>query len=85
MHTQFVQTLTCTSYIRAHICDRLLVLMALSIGLDFAERIRKEKEGEAKFNFLNPGNPYHAYFLHKIEEIKSGVSSMTLLLCIRVV
>jgi hypothetical protein len=40
--------------------------------MDFAEKIRKEKEGETKFNFLNPSNPYHAFFLHKVEDFKSG-------------
>jgi hypothetical protein len=42
--------------------------------MEFAERIRKEKEGEAKFNFLNPTNPYHAFYLHKIEAFKSGAA-----------
>ncbi|EDQ86920.1 uncharacterized protein MONBRDRAFT_33566 [Monosiga brevicollis MX1] len=41
-------------------------------GWDFADRIRKEKAGEVKFNFLQPDNPYHAYFVHMVEEVRSG-------------
>ena len=44
--------------------------------MDFAERIRKEKEGEVKFNFLNQSNPYHAFFLHKVEEFRSGTAGV---------
>lgn len=43
-------------------------------GWDFVERIREEKKGEAKFNFLKANNPYHGYFLHRIDEFKDGVS-----------
>lgn len=43
-----------------------------AVGWEFADRIRKEKESEVKFNFLNSNNPYNAYFLHMIEEIRSG-------------
>ena len=28
--------------------------------------------GNVKFNFLNPTDPYHAYYQHKINEIKEG-------------
>lgn len=43
--------------------------------MDYAEKIRKEKEGETKFNFLNPSNPYYPFFLHKVEDFKAGGSS----------
>eukprot|EP01147_Barroeca_monosierra_P001370 gene1371-4545_t len=44
----------------------------------FAERIRKEKEGDVKFNFLKPNNPYHAYFIHMVEEVKAGRATASL-------
>lgn len=28
--------------------------------------------GNAKFNFLNFGEPYHAYYQHKVKEFKEG-------------
>jgi len=43
-----------------------------SIGLQFQERIRLNEAGNVKFNFLNPTDPYHAYYQHKINEIKEG-------------
>jgi len=30
--------------------------------------------GNTKFNFLNRHDPYHAYYQHKINEIKEGVA-----------
>lgn len=59
-----------------NIVDKTAAFVAKN-GLDFAERIRKEKEGEVKFNFLNPGNPYHVYFQHKVTEFKEGKSELT--------
>lgn len=44
-------------------------------GWEFVERIREQKKGEVKFNFLKANNPYHAYFLHRIDEFKAGVEA----------
>ncbi|XP_065902944.1 splicing factor 3A subunit 1-like [Dysidea avara] len=41
-------------------------------GLQFQERIRLNEAGNTKFNFLNPTDPYHAYYMHKINEIREG-------------
>lgn len=35
-------------------------------GPDFEARIRQNEINNAKFNFLNPGDPYHAYYEHKV-------------------
>ena len=43
-------------------------------GPEFAERIKQNEAGNPKFNFLNPSDPYHAYYVHKIGEIKEGVA-----------
>lgn len=41
-------------------------------GWDIAERLRQEKAGEVKFNFLKSENPYHAYFLNMVEDVRAG-------------
>ncbi|XP_019853715.1 PREDICTED: splicing factor 3A subunit 1-like [Amphimedon queenslandica] len=43
-------------------------------GPEFEGRIRLNEANNTKFNFLNFGDPYHAYYQHKIKEIKEGVS-----------
>lgn len=43
-------------------------------GPEFEERIRLNEAGNSKFNFLNRTDPYHAYYDHKIKEIKEGVA-----------
>ena len=40
------------------------------IGPEFESRIRQNEINNPKFNFLNPGDPYHAYFQQKIADIK---------------
>lgn len=39
-------------------------------GPEFESRIRQNEINNPKFNFLNPGDPYHAYFQQKIADIK---------------
>ncbi|XP_034941201.1 splicing factor 3A subunit 1 [Chelonus insularis] len=41
-------------------------------GPEFESRIRQNELGNAKFNFLNFGDPYHAYYQHKVKEFKEG-------------
>ena len=44
------------------------------LGLVFEERIKLNEANNTKFNFLNKHDPYHAYYEHKIKEIKEGVA-----------
>jgi len=44
------------------------------VGPEFEGRIRLNEAGNTKFNFLNPHDPYHAYYRHKIVEIQEGVA-----------
>ncbi|VFQ73504.1 unnamed protein product [Cuscuta campestris] len=37
-------------------------------GPDFERRIIHSNAGNAKFNFLNPSDPYHAYYQHRLSE-----------------
>ncbi len=41
-------------------------------GPDFETRIRQNEQNNPKFNFLNIGDPYHAYYQHKVKEIQEG-------------
>ncbi|XP_045467739.1 splicing factor 3A subunit 1 [Harmonia axyridis] len=41
-------------------------------GPEFEARIRHNELGNPKFNFLNPGDPYHAYYQHKVNDFREG-------------
>ncbi|RXG56654.1 Splicing factor 3A subunit 1 [Armadillidium vulgare] len=41
-------------------------------GPEFEARIRQNEQNNAKFNFLNVGDPYHAYYQHKVNECRAG-------------
>ena len=45
-------------------------LMLVPLGPEFESRIRQNEINNPKFNFLNPGDPYHAYFQQKVADIK---------------
>ncbi|CAH2085834.1 unnamed protein product [Euphydryas editha] len=46
-------------------------------GPEFEARIRQNELGNPKFNFLNSGDPYHAYYQHKVKEIREGKGTDT--------
>ena len=41
-------------------------------GPEFETRIRQNELNNPKFNFLNPADPYHAYYQHKVNEFHEG-------------
>ncbi|KAA0203292.1 hypothetical protein HAZT_HAZT003691 [Hyalella azteca] len=41
-------------------------------GVEFESRIRINEQNNPKFNFLNPGDPYHAYYQHKVQDCRAG-------------
>ena len=41
-------------------------------GPDFESRIKANEQGNRKFNFLKEGDPYHAYYLHKVKDFIEG-------------
>ncbi|XP_042894743.1 splicing factor 3A subunit 1 [Parasteatoda tepidariorum] len=41
-------------------------------GPEFEARIRQNEINNKKFNFLNVGDPYNAYYQHKVKEFKEG-------------
>ncbi|KAK7256058.1 hypothetical protein RIF29_29491 [Crotalaria pallida] len=43
-------------------------------GPEFEKRIMANNAGNAKFNFLNASDPYHAYYQHKLAEFRASSS-----------
>ena len=41
-------------------------------GPEFEQRIKQNELNNPKFTFLNAGDPYHAYYQHRVEEIRDG-------------
>eukprot|EP00958_Prasinococcus_capsulatus_P024131 scaffold3734_cov425-Prasinococcus_capsulatus_cf.AAC.9 len=41
-------------------------------GAEFERRILANEKSNAKFNFLNANDPYHAFYRHRIKEIQEG-------------
>ncbi|KAJ4973683.1 hypothetical protein NE237_006857 [Protea cynaroides] len=44
-------------------------------GPDFEKRIIANNAGNAKFNFLNSSDPYHAYYQHRLSEFRTQLQS----------
>ncbi|CAF0930259.1 unnamed protein product [Adineta steineri] len=41
-------------------------------GPSFESKVKEAEANNSKFNFLNPHDPYHAYYLHKVKESMEG-------------
>lgn len=41
-------------------------------GPEFEQRIQQNEQNNPKFNFLKPGDPYNAYFKHKVREFQEA-------------
>eukprot|EP00092_Neocalanus_flemingeri_P015148 GFUD01016365.1.p1 GENE.GFUD01016365.1~~GFUD01016365.1.p1 ORF type:complete len:693 (-),score=250.90 GFUD01016365.1:3063-5141(-) len=41
-------------------------------GIEFEQRIKQNEINNPKFNFLNTGDPYHAYYQHRVVVIREG-------------
>ncbi|KAI8337154.1 hypothetical protein BC941DRAFT_353306 [Chlamydoabsidia padenii] len=47
-------------------------------GPQLEDHIRENERHNAKFCFLNPTDPYHAYYQYKLREARSGVGKCNL-------
>ncbi|GBG81804.1 hypothetical protein CBR_g33984 [Chara braunii] len=45
------------------------------LGPEFEKRILATERNNVKFNFLLQSDPYHAYYLHKVNEFKNALSA----------
>jgi len=41
-------------------------------GIEFEQRIKQNEINNPKFNFFNTGDPYHAYYQHRVVVIREG-------------
>lgn len=53
------------------IVDKTATFVARN-GPEFEEKIRANEISNPKFNFLSSNDPYHAYYQHKIKELREG-------------
>ncbi|EAU88157.1 pre-mRNA splicing factor [Coprinopsis cinerea okayama7 len=55
------------------VIDRTATFVARSANPpQFEEKIREGQRADPKFSFLNPLDPYHAYYRHKVERVTAG-------------
>lgn len=47
-------------------------------GPEFETRIKQNEQNNPKFNFLSSGDPYHAYYQHKVKDFREGGISTSL-------
>ena len=45
-------------------------------GPSFESKVKDAEANNAKFNFLNPHDPYHAYYLRKVKDFMEGKATM---------
>lgn len=62
-----------TSRISLVVIDRTALYVARSANPPlFEERVREGQRSDPKFSFLNPADPYHAYYRHKMDKVAKG-------------
>ncbi|VDC07888.1 unnamed protein product [Peniophora sp. CBMAI 1063] len=55
------------------IIDRTATFVARSANPpQFEDKIRENQRSDPKFSFLNPADPYHAYYRHRMEKVARG-------------
>ncbi|RLM73391.1 uncharacterized protein C2845_PM15G22470 [Panicum miliaceum] len=69
-HTRTIGIIHPPPDIRA-IIEKTAVFVAKN-GPEFERRIISHNQGNAKFNFLQPSDPYHAYYQHRVSEIAAA-------------
>uniref|UniRef100_A0A183BQL0 SURP motif domain-containing protein n=1 Tax=Globodera pallida TaxID=36090 RepID=A0A183BQL0_GLOPA len=56
------------------IVDKTALFVARN-GLEFELKIKEREASNMRFNFLNPTDPYFAYYRNKVNEFETGVAS----------
>ncbi|KAJ7632416.1 Pre-mRNA splicing factor PRP21 like protein-domain-containing protein [Roridomyces roridus] len=55
------------------VIDRTALFVARSANPpQFEDKIREGQRSDPKFSFLNPADPYHAYYRHKMDRVAQG-------------
>lgn len=60
-----------SSFVSLAIVDKTANFVARN-GPSFENKVKEAESNNSKFNFLNPHDPYHAYYLHKVKEFSEG-------------
>src|SRR6218665_982622 len=63
-------------FLSPDIVDKTATFVARN-GQEFATKIQQNEANNMKFNFLKPGDPYHAYYQFKVKEYIDGLSGPT--------
>lgn len=59
--------------LHAAVIDRTATFVARSANPpQFEDKIRENQRQDPKFSFLNPADPYHAYYRHRMEKVMRG-------------
>jgi splicing factor 3A subunit 1 len=62
-----------TNMLGIAVIDRTATWVARSANPpQFEEKIRENQRNDPKFSFLNPADPYHAYYRHRIQRVSAG-------------
>jgi hypothetical protein len=59
------------AHVRIDIVDKTADFVARN-GTKFEDRIRETEKSNPKFSFLQPTDPYHAYYQLRIREVQEG-------------
>jgi splicing factor 3A subunit 1 len=60
-------------FISKAIIDRTASFVARSANPpQFEDKIRENQRSDPKFSFLNPADPYHAYYRHRVDKVTRG-------------
>jgi hypothetical protein len=61
------------AHIYTAVIDRTAQFVARSANPpQFEDKIRENQRNDPKFSFLNPADPYHAYYRHRLERALNG-------------
>ena len=62
-----------TRNVIAAVIDRTAAFVARSANPPlFEDKIRENQRQDPKFSFLNPADPYHAYYRHRMDKVVRG-------------
>ena len=72
-YISFLCPITDTTLEFKAVIDRTALFVARSANPpQFEERVREGQRSDPKFSFLNPADPYHGYYRHKMEKVAQG-------------
>lgn len=72
-YTYQLPSLTINTFACPAVIDRTAAFVARSANPpQFEDKIRENQRQDPKFSFLNPADPYHAYYRHYMDKVNRG-------------